>query len=110
MFSAYVPSEVHEQVKTQSTMLANRVAELQSEINDKKLLLDQERSWALAQLQHKDDIIKNTLVEHANLKKEFDNLLDIKESLQKELDTYRLVGEQMNNHNHLYCFICNNFF
>ena len=85
----FVPSAEYAQLQSQFKTLSQELTQVRSDVDEKRRLLEQERAWNVQQLRQKDDLIREGNERYRDLKKEFDDLLDIKDGLQKELDTYR---------------------
>lgn len=87
--SQYVPKQSYEQIKSEAASLAAQVAELKREINEKTNILEQERAWSMELVRNKDRDIQEAYESYRTLKKEHDDLIHVKQSLQRELDVFR---------------------
>lgn len=87
--AGYVPAGEHAQMESRLETLTVQLETVRSDLEEKRRLLDQERAWIGQQLRVKDEQIAEANARFRDLKKEFDDLIDIKDGLQKELDTYR---------------------
>ncbi|OQR74979.1 ATP-dependent RNA helicase DRS1-like [Tropilaelaps mercedesae] len=92
--AGYVPAGEHAQMESRLETLTVQLETTRSDLEEKRRLLDQERAWIGQQLRLKDEQIADANARYRELKKEFDDLIDIKDGLQKELDTYRTLLEQ----------------
>lgn len=87
--AGYVPAGEHAQMESRLETITVQLETAKSDLEEKRRLLDQERAWIAQQLRLKDEHIADANARYRELKKEFDDLIDIKDGLQKELDTYR---------------------
>lgn len=85
----YVPADVYAKIESQLKTITQELNQVKSDVDEKRRLLEQERNWNVQQLRQKDQLIREGNERYRSLKQEFDDLLDIKDGLQKELDTYR---------------------
>ncbi|XP_028968739.1 lamin-B1 [Galendromus occidentalis] len=94
LLSQLVSKQIHDQVRQQAGSLKAQVRELQKELDDKKRLLNQERSWSTEHLRLKDEVIQEANERFRDLKESYDKLSNEKRDLQNELDVYRVLLER----------------